>query len=148
MLQAYEVDAYITIGTTAICIDQFIYEKRQGRCRFSFAHETGHAVLHQNVLRQLSFDSTEEWKRVQAEIDDSSFRRLEYQANTFASFVLMPADVLRDRFTVATGRVDEEARKMARISSKFRREIVIGILSREFVVSEAAMRRRLEKTDL
>lgn len=144
----HDVDAWITRDMTAIYVDEYLWANRLNRCRFSFAHETGHAVLHQKIFRCLAFDSTATWKLVQAEIPDSSYVRLEYQANAFASYVLMPDDVLRDRLEVARAQVDEKAGQDAKVSDSFRRKVVIQILSKEFVVSEEAMRRRLEKADL
>ncbi len=101
LLVTYDVDAWITRDMTAIYVDEHVWANRLNRCRFSFAHETGHAVLHQKIFRCLAFDSTVTWKLVQAEIPDSSYVRLEYQANAFASYVLMPDYVLRDHLGVA-----------------------------------------------
>ncbi len=148
LLAAHYVDAWIARDMTAIYIDEHVLKNRANRCRFSLAHETGHAILHQKIFRCLPFDSTGTWKHVLARMPDQSYGRLEYQANAFASYVLMPDDVLRDRLGVARAQVDDKAGQDTNVSDGFRRKLVTQILSREFVVSEEAMRIRLEKGDL
>lgn len=65
----------------------------QGRARFTLAHELGHFVLHRN--QQQSFECSErdlyDW--------DSPFRQMEAEADTFASYVLMPLDDFRTQLS-------------------------------------------------
>lgn len=147
ILKWHDVDAWITSDATTIYIDEFIYSKRPTRYRFSLAHESGHAVLHQKVFRQLAFDSIGDWKRVQDEIDDGSYQRLELQANIFASHVLIPDDLLRGRFATTKMKVEEEARKVPGTSSEYRQTLTFRVLAKEFAVSEQAMRTRIKNAD-
>lgn len=60
-----------------------------GRVRFTLAHEFGHFMLHRAL--QTSFECTERdiYER------DASARKLESEADTFASYLLMPLDDFR-----------------------------------------------------
>jgi Zn-dependent peptidase ImmA (M78 family) len=61
-----------------------------GRRRFAIAHELGHWVLHAKES-QLSVCTSDDM------IADYKKSRLEAEANSFASALLMPADLFRDR---------------------------------------------------
>lgn len=60
-----------------------------GRIRFTIAHELGHYILHRKVRDK--FQCSEE-DMLQWESDD---RRIEAEADTFASYLLMPLDDFR-----------------------------------------------------
>jgi IrrE N-terminal-like domain len=59
-----------------------------GRINFTLAHELGHYVCHRN-LRRTGFECSSEMMRGTER--DSAFRRLEREADRFASHLLMPA---------------------------------------------------------
>lgn len=63
----------------------------EGRIRFTLAHEFGHYLLHRQ--QQTQFNCTQqdmhEW--------DEDDRKIEADADTFASFLLMPADDFRNQ---------------------------------------------------
>lgn len=70
--------------------------KREGRARFTVAHELGHWILHTNVP----------FARVSADVRVKPYRLSEPQANQFAAELLMP----RDFFTPADS-VEEVVRR-------------------------------------
>ena len=59
------------------------------RKRFTMAHELGHHILHSHIFNELGVTSVGESEETLA-ISKGDSRRLEYQANKFASFLLMP----------------------------------------------------------
>ncbi|WP_250462614.1 ImmA/IrrE family metallo-endopeptidase [Microbulbifer litoralis] len=71
-----------------------------GRTRFTLAHELGHFVLHRNL--QQAFECSErdlyDW--------DSPVRQMEAEADTFASYLLMPLDDFRAQLTSQSMNVD------------------------------------------
>lgn len=97
-LQAsYDVVAYTTSDLKEIHVDQYVYQHRPGRYRFSLAHEVGHIRLHGDLFQSVKFSSGEAWKAFIGSISDKDFGYLEYQANEFAGQVLMPTqEMLRD----------------------------------------------------
>src|SRR3989304_6797469 len=58
----YQVDGFISSDYSCIYIDNFVYENRYYRYRFTLAHEIGHLILHQKYLSQCQFNSIDEWK--------------------------------------------------------------------------------------
>ncbi len=67
------------------------------RWRFTVAHELGHIVLHSAAIRQSQVGSIEESiddEVLDVEINDETIKRMEIQANTFASLLLIPEDKL------------------------------------------------------
>lgn len=62
--KAYEVVAFTTRDLKQIWVDEFVFENRLSRYRFSLAHELAHIVLHPGVLQDASFTTIAEWKEV------------------------------------------------------------------------------------
>lgn len=65
-----------------------------GRINFTLAHELGHYLMHRDQNKkiiQCSFSDTHNW--------DSDYRQMEAEANTFASFLLMPIDDFRHQIS-------------------------------------------------
>lgn len=86
----FDIDAYLTSDLQEIRVDQSVHESREHRYRFSLAHEVGHRVLHADVFKQLTFSSVDEWKASRSLIGEREYRYLEWHANAFAGFVLVP----------------------------------------------------------
>lgn len=76
------------------------------RRRFTFAHELGHFMCHRNIRNR--FEDTEE--------NLNDFRdTLEAEANLFASWLLMPANLVRDEFLDGVW----NAEKLRKIGTRF-----------------------------
>jgi Zn-dependent peptidase ImmA (M78 family) len=64
-----------------------VYERAcagEGRDRFTMCHELGHLMMHRGVALS----------RIDPDNPPKIFRNSEWQADTFASFLMMPADLL------------------------------------------------------
>lgn len=81
-------------GNWAIIYNQGV--SSPGRIRFTLAHELGHYLVHRHL--QTSFNCSE----VDTTQWDSDERKIESEANTFASYLLMPADDYRRQIQGAT----------------------------------------------
>ena len=57
-----EADGFISADLSSISVDEYVYKHRHGRYRFTLAHETGHAVMHEAVYRHRGFNTTGDWK--------------------------------------------------------------------------------------
>lgn len=66
------------------------------RWRFTFAHEIGHLVLHYNLLKDKLTEKIETEDSIisQQHLSNENSKRLELQANIFASNLLLPSDAL------------------------------------------------------
>ena len=69
-------------------------KENNNRYRFTMAHELGHYILHAPLFRQQGIVSVGESEETLA-ISRSNSRRLEYQANRFASCLLMPRGLVK-----------------------------------------------------
>jgi Zn-dependent peptidase ImmA (M78 family) len=93
---------YISAKAGTVIIDSRLLEaKKQRRCRFTLGHEAGHCILHSRYF-QIKANKTDDSKpMIQCRLDNlmaGIWRRylqsdhdwMEWQANRFASAVLMP----------------------------------------------------------
>ena len=69
------------------------------RYRFTMAHELGHYILHAELFKNKGVVSVGESETTLSIGDDGS-RRLEYQANKFASCLLMPRNLVLNLYVV------------------------------------------------
>jgi hypothetical protein len=147
---AFDIDGFSTSDFNAICVDQFVYEQRYHRFRFTLAHELGHRVLHQEYLSKHKFSSIAEWKNVVDQLNPSDHSKMEYQSNVFAGQVLVPKEFLRVEFKEQL-RILEPQIEQARSSGLSRDDYVHTVLyeianglSPKFDVSVDVLTRRIE----
>ena len=80
-----------------ICVDRSLAENRnEGRLCFTFAHETGHWVLHRTLVDQ-ACRTGGGGAYIFCRIKDGN-EPIEWQADYFASCLLMPEDAVRNAF--------------------------------------------------
>ncbi len=147
--ESLDNDAFIARDFTTIYLDQNIYFTFPMRYRFSLAHEIGHFWLHKKVYESLEFKSVDEWLEVYLSIDDEDYGWLEYQANMFAGFVLIPDYALQPRFDNALQRTHKEI-ESAKKSNLMRDQYIDFVVSRiarrlapSFNVSAVCMEKRI-----
>ena len=141
-LRNFDVDAYLSQDQQEIWVDEYVYENRENRYRFSLAHELAHRILHGELWKNFTFDDVEGWVHgIKNLIGNKEYGLLEWQANFLAGIVLAPTvelgevfDETRERWTRAEIAVLDDAA----------RDIIEGYIARHFVVSTAVVHRRLE----
>ncbi len=85
----------ISFNPVRIFIDSKLIEDDY-RWRFTFAHEVGHLILHSKLLKEFIRDNYDNEQTVfQSEVSDKINKRMELQANMFASKLLLPIIPLR-----------------------------------------------------
>ena len=139
---AFNIDAFISRDMTTICVDEFVLENRLNRYRFSLAHELGHRVLHREILGALEFQSIEEWKSRITQFPEREYGFLEYQANTFANCLLVPAESLDRRFDIAIQQIRAAGLNPADYPDECLDSIATG-LGKQFEVSRDVVLNRL-----
>src|SRR3989338_5093928 len=142
--QGYEIDGFISSDLSAISVDQFVYESRPGRYRFTLAHELGHAVLHRKVYKAAAFSTIREWKRFIEEIDLQDHEWLEWQAYAFAGLILVPPAPLKKKFSEAVRQADAAGlsiRKTGDVAKLY----IASWLAKGFDVSSQVIEKRLDK---
>lgn len=69
----------------------------KGRINFTLAHELGHYLLHRHLISEPKYCAKDEmWAW------DSAYRKMESEANQFASYLLMPMDDFREQVSGIT----------------------------------------------
>jgi len=61
---AFDIDGFSTSDFNAIYVDQFVYEQRYHRFRFTLTHELGHKVMILRMLLKLALMLLENNKMV------------------------------------------------------------------------------------
>jgi hypothetical protein len=102
---AFNIDAFISRDMTTISVDDSVLDNRLNRYRFSLAHELGHRVLHHEILGAMEFKTIEEWRSQIVQFPEQEYGYLEYQANIFANCLLVPAESLDHRFSIAVQKI-------------------------------------------
>ncbi|MCP4129547.1 MAG: ImmA/IrrE family metallo-endopeptidase [bacterium] len=95
----YHIEAFLSNDLKTIYVDQNVYFNYETRYRFSIAHEIGHYYLHKNFYEMITFDKPEEWMGIYQSLNDTTHSKLEFQAYSFASYILIPDYHLKDNFS-------------------------------------------------
>lgn len=74
----------------AVDSDLYQLEHQQSWLRSTFAHELGHMVLHQHIIKNFNFKTVEEWIQLQKDVDEESNGFYENQADEFGGRLLIP----------------------------------------------------------
>lgn len=142
---AFEVEGFMSSDLRSITVDQFVFERRPARYRFTLAHEIAHLCLHREILEKLKFSTVEEWKKFQLDVDAEDYSWLEYQAYSFAGLVLVPPDHLRAEFEACEGMARAEGVTLGSDAAYW---YIAEALSGTFQVSSGVIEKRLRKDGL
>lgn len=140
LLEAYDVDGFTSSDLLEISVDQFVYEHRPARYRFTLAHEVGHVVLHADLFKAHRFRGIEAWKRFLMDVPELDYSRLEWQAYSFGGLVLVPGDMLQQELKVAAKQV--KAQGLLK-ETDFAKALMVDIMATRFGVSSEVIERRL-----
>ena len=119
------------------------------RVHFTLAHEIGHLVLHRKFLRK-EFSSVDDYIDISV-LSDKNIKRMEYQANVFASYLLLPerkfyyeVALLFKEYSITKGRLylDHQFCNRRNVS------LILQRLSKKFQVSRQAIAIRLKNEKL
>lgn len=91
-----------------VSLDPSIDPSKEGRYRFTLAHEIGHWVLHRLLYLALSKQSNLFSQEAEPSIvcRDGDSQPIEWQANTFAAYALMPKDMIRNSWERIRGTLE------------------------------------------
>jgi len=145
--QVLETDGFVTSNLREIRVDQFVYDSRPGRYRFTLAHEIGHVVLHEAILRAHSFSTIDEWKAFVNSIPDKEHGWLEYQAYAFAGLVLVPKAPLETAAEQCVNLIRAEGIALQE-NWDFAWSRIAAFLAKQFEVSSAVIDKRLDKDNV
>ncbi len=121
------------------------------RRNFTLAHELGHLYLHRTFLEKYMDELIDYEEEFVAKLPDKLIKRMEYQANLFASFLLIPqnaliheVDNLYRQYSITKGYLylDSQMCNIQMVS------IILGLLSSKFYVSKEVVKIRLQNEKL
>lgn len=90
-------------------LDPTVYPAKEGRYRFTLAHETGHWELHRPLLEAHAGQGVLFASETQPPVvcrTSASKEPMEWQADTFAGYLLMPEEMLRRAWREIFGSTD------------------------------------------
>lgn len=138
-------DSYISSALSDIYVDEFVYEERPGRYRFSLAHELAHVIIHGSVFSELSpFNSIEGWRSAMDLIPEREYGLIEWQAYSLAGLLLVPTDELKARIVRAIQRLKRAGVDMSEAAIMK----ITAILADAFNVSSAVIEKRCKYEEL
>ncbi|MCX6377745.1 MAG: ImmA/IrrE family metallo-endopeptidase [Armatimonadetes bacterium] len=147
LMQADEVDGYLSLDLTAINVDEGILERQPTRYRFTLAHELGHHVLHGDLLRTLGIKSPAEWLTFYRTLDEADHGWFERQAYWFAGVVLVPEEHLLTEFESAAEKMAAEGMDGDGLTEQSRLTVA-GHIAKKFWVSTVVVRKRLREVGI
>jgi len=146
--QHFDIVAFISKDLMEIRVDEYVMFNRLNRYRFSLAHELAHRVLHEGVFSECEFHDISGWKAVMDDrIPDKEYGFLEWQANCFSGFVLVPPAQLEDAFSEAIEKAAKNGIDCDNLDDSAR-DIIEEHIARKFDVSAAVCHKRIEKDRL
>jgi len=140
--KSFDIDSFVTSDFTAIYVDEYVYDSRPQRFRFSLSHEISHVIIHGDVFEKLAFSTITEWKQVVTSIPEKEYGLLEFQANSLAGLILVPPDNLKISFDESIGMAENEGVSLDD-PTDVAAEIIEGFLAERFDVSRAVINRRV-----
>lgn len=139
------VDGFIGGDLKEIRVDEEVYNRYPQRNRFTIAHELGHFHLHREIYEAVNFSSISEYQKFLDEVNPDDYGWIEWQAFTFAGFVLVPPKILADRFKKLIKKVGRFDRGMKGEEQLY---LIGERLASEFDVSTQVIRKRIERDRL
>ena len=97
LMESCYTDAFITYDWKSIYVDnkKYMDDRYEGRLRFSLAHEIGHLILHREIYPGFGINSSQDFYKFFENINQEQYNYFEGQANKFASYLLIPDDILQ-----------------------------------------------------
>jgi Zn-dependent peptidase ImmA (M78 family) len=144
LLKEHQIDGFLSHDCKEISIDEDIYIRQTNRSRFTLAHETGHVIMHHEIIKA-KINSIEDWKL--HILGAGSGRAIyETEANIFAGSILMPTKEINRAYQIARKKVVESFESLNRTVPKDNTIIpyVASHIAKQFEVSEQAAEIRLK----
>ena len=135
-------------------LDPDMHPEKEGRYRFTIAHELGHWVLHRQDVASAAQGSLfleDDGGRILCRASQR-YQPREWQANQFAAYVLMPTELLRDEWPRIAGKADPVLLSLREVMNKrwslgedyLPAHPLARQMAQRFHVSNQAMQIRLE----
>lgn len=141
-------NALITSNWKSLYIDKKLFEdeRRESRLRFSLAHEIGHFILHKDFYASLQINSFEDFYNFLELIPIEQYGYLETQANKFASYLLVPQNLLSEKLKKELKRANQKI-DISNFDKSLLKSYIANPLGKEFGISQESMEIILNEFD-
>lgn len=147
----FDTDGFMAGDMSAIYVDEFIFNSRPTRYRFTLAHEIGHIVLHKDIISKIHPSSVADWPDFISNLDSYSYGWLEYQAYEFAGRLLVPRKHIVKHFHEKLITIDDKLKliKSNNLPKSTYQEYVVEAIAKQLIniydVSLDALSKRISK---
>lgn len=139
-----DIDGFLTNDLKNICVDLDVYmdERQINRIRFTFAHEIGHLILHENEIRQCDFRTEEDWIHFHEDFLKDDLNWFEQHAYEFAGRLLVPKEELIREIQNHKNKIDEY-RSIIGDGEEMLIEAISRLICNKFRVSWMVIQKRI-----
>jgi len=144
LMERIDIDSFLTKDLKNICIDNDLYmdPRRENRLRFSYAHEIGHLILHENEIKKTTFSTPEDWIHFREDFLEDDLNWFESQANEFGGRLLVPKEKLIEEIQGFHAKI-KEFRVLAGDEEESLIDAISGMICNKFKVSRGVIQRRI-----
>lgn len=143
LMDILKIDGFMSSNLKELEVDDYIYNNRPNRYRFTIAHEIGHIVMHADILKAGKIRKIDDYLRFMEEIPEIEYSKLEYQANAFAGLVLVPDRSLHEdidkHFFIVKRKWPESVK-----DSRLMWDVIVSILAKKYGVSASVIDKRIQ----
>jgi len=143
LLSAADIDAFISSDCMTMFVDRNQYEdsRYSNRLRFTYTHEVGHVVLHKEEMREIRFNTVDDWIKFQTTRADDGYLWFERQASEFAGRLLVPKQRLIQEVKKYESKIKQYLSNYYKLESL--KMAIARIVCPIFGVSEKVLYRRI-----
>jgi len=144
LMERIDIDGFLTRDLKNMCIDNDIYmdPRRENRLRFTYAHEIGHLILHENEIKKTTFRTPEDWIHFREDFLEDDLNWFESQAYEFAGRLLVPKEKLIEEIQGLHAKI-KEFRVLAGDEEESLIDAISGMICNKFKVSRGVIQRRI-----
>lgn len=142
-----EVEGFTSLHRKTITVDNWIFQNRVTRYRFTLAHEIGHIYMHKELYESEPFKTTDEWKDFIRRFPKPEYDKFEWQAYAFAGLILAPSSKLETIIDLRLNEVLEAVKKHdinLQNSSEYIWDTVYEMVGHDFEVSPMVINKRVD----
>ena len=150
MREKTDIDGFLTSDMKTIYVDAKILmeDRYQNRLRFTYAHEIGHLVLHEEEIRKFKFRNYDEWMHFRKEIGENDLIWFEQQAYEFAGRLLVPRQKLSDALEGQMENIELYLKSFPNSDNDKLIDSVANAICQNFEVSSSVIYRRIRREKL
>ena len=145
-----DIDGFLSNDLKTIFIDEGHYMNpyKEPRLRFTYAHETGHLLLHKDEIEKCQFRTEEDWIHFREDMLEDDLNWFEQQAYEFAGRLLVPKERLIQKLKSQKDKIEQFRSLSDTNSDNMLIEAISRVICKDFGVSDEVICRRIRSEKL